>query len=332
MHSNHANAPQSHLYPLLHHLSEHPQARTFQGWQVQPIPGGMNNLVYQVCNADEQYAVKFTIRDARDRAGREYQALSALQAAGLNIAPQPVLLDRESFPQPVIVQTWLEGHVTGEPPLSREDWLSLVQHFAAIHTVTPHRIKYSLPEGVLTCWDIPSGIALIHNQMALIPPTEQPAELLTLAQQIRQTLFPPIHTKRVSLCRVDANIRNMIQRPGAWASVDWENSGWGDPAFEIADLMAHPAYEGVSQNAWAWMVDTYSRLTDDPAIVTRIQSYYLILLVWWVARLVRARYEVARGLDARLVARSPDWADKNQAQTRHYLSLAWDVGQRDWGW
>jgi hypothetical protein len=41
-----------------------------------------------------------------------------------------------------------------------------------------------------------------------------------------------------------------MRRAGAWASVDWENSGWGDAAFEIADMMTHPAYVTVPAALW----------------------------------------------------------------------------------
>jgi hypothetical protein len=37
----------------------------------------------------------------------------------------------------------------------------------------------------------------------------------------------------------------MTLLPEAQAEPPLENSGWGDPAFEIAELMTHPAYEVV---------------------------------------------------------------------------------------
>jgi thiamine kinase-like enzyme len=30
--------------------------------------------------------------------------------------------------------------------------------------------------------------------------------------------------------------------------VDWEYSGWGDPAFELSELTVHLAYEGASNS------------------------------------------------------------------------------------
>src|SRR6185295_4315285 len=115
---------------------------------------------------------------------------------------------------------------------------------------------------------------------------------------------------------------NMIRRPGDWASVDWENSGWGDPAFELADAMAHPAYAGVSGARWEWAIDVYCRLVGDPAAATRIATYYPLMLAWWAARLARMLYEVPRGLDRRLVERPHGWEEEMRGKYKHYLELA----------
>lgn len=83
------------LRPLLAYLVQSPPttATTWQAWSVAPIAGGANNLLYRTTSDHGDFAVKFTIRDQRDRAGREYRALSALAQAGLTIAPHPMLLD-----------------------------------------------------------------------------------------------------------------------------------------------------------------------------------------------------------------------------------------------
>jgi thiamine kinase-like enzyme len=131
----------------------------------------------------------------------------------------------------------------------------------------------------------------------------------------------------MTLCRVDANIRNFIRRPGLWASVDWENSGWGDPAFEIADLITHAAYIDVPAWRWEWLTDTYCTLVNHSDAAIRIRAYRKAMLVWWVARLARALVEIPQGRDVRLAPRSPNWEAEMHAKVEHYLSLAEAV---DW--
>src|SRR5215204_5242888 len=67
-------------------------------WQIALIGGGRNGRVFHVTNEQADLAVKLTARDRFDRAGREYLALTALAEAGLEIAPQPVLLERNRHP------------------------------------------------------------------------------------------------------------------------------------------------------------------------------------------------------------------------------------------
>ena len=59
-------------------------------WQITRVAGAGNNLLFRATSTAHDLAIKFTIRDARDRAGREYAALLALQQAGLGIAPLPL--------------------------------------------------------------------------------------------------------------------------------------------------------------------------------------------------------------------------------------------------
>ena len=147
------------------------------------------------------------------------------------------------------------------------------------------------------------------------------ASLTDLLRRARARPCPTWPVAAVALCRVDANITNFVWQAGSCRSVDWENAGWGDPAFEIADWMVHPAYLDVPAERWAWLADAYSRQTD-PATAGRIWTYYRIMLAWWVARLARSLYEVPLGLDRRLVERPPTWEADARAKYEHYLALA----------
>src|SRR6187551_905801 len=97
--------------PLLDHLERSTAVvdGEWREWRIACVDGAGNNLLLRATSGTHDLAIKFTIRDARDRAGREYNALLALQQAGLKLAPAPLWLDRDSYTQPVIVQSWLEG-------------------------------------------------------------------------------------------------------------------------------------------------------------------------------------------------------------------------------
>jgi hypothetical protein len=98
------------LLPLVDYLAAGgAQAGEWRGWRITRVAGAGNNLLYRATGDRHDLAIKFTIRDDRDRAGREYHALLALEQVGLAIAPAPLWLERERYAQPVVVQTWLAG-------------------------------------------------------------------------------------------------------------------------------------------------------------------------------------------------------------------------------
>lgn len=151
----------------------------------------------------------------------------------------------------------------------------------------------------------------------------RPATLQRLLSRLASTPLPPCPSAPcLALCRNDSNSLNFIRHPDNWLSVDWENSGWGDPAFEIADLICHPQYASVPDKRWRWVINLYGEMVGDATAVGRIHAYVPLMLVWWATRLARARYEVPRGLDERLVARPSNWQAQNQALYERYLRLA----------
>ncbi|MBI3970755.1 MAG: phosphotransferase [Chloroflexi bacterium] len=336
-------------YELLHPLLDHLTAAaplgeaSWRQWQIARVGGGASNLVYHVTRVGSAHpedgdlgelAVKFTIRDGRDRAGREYGALWALQRAGLHVAPEPVLLERERFAQPVVVQSWLSGPVSVTPPVLDEDWLALVQHFAAVHSIALDNTGALLSPAVLTMDSAAAGSQRIHEQLARTPPSAQSAVLRDLVERAARTRWPEWRPPALALCRCDPNTTNFVRRPNGWASVDWENSGRGDPAFEIADLMTHPTHVAVPASRWDWLIEAYCTLRTrhladqgarhraDSTFTVRIRTYHRLMLVWWVVRIARALYEVPRGLDQRLAARPATWQADTQDLYDRYVQRA----------
>ena len=318
------NLDSSSLRPLLDYLSsndpQHP--RQWQGWRINRINGGANNLLYRATNAQCDLVVKFTIRDERDRAGREYHALLALQDANLAIAPQPIWLERTRYAQPVVVQTWLEGDVRADVPADDVEWEALLRHLVTLHTLTPDKTRVTLPDSALSARSCAEAKMLVRQQAARIPEPEQPSSMRAMLRRFEQVAFPEWPAPCLALCRADPNLTNFIRRPGIWSAVDWENAGWGDAAFEIADLTTHPAYLGVPQAQWEKVIARYCELSQDAALYERIQAYRRLMAVWWVVRLCRYQYEIPRDLDCRLVAPRPDWQVDVRRKLDHYLVVA----------
>ena len=312
------------LPSLIQHLDRtRPTAsEIWRGWHIAPVTGGANNLLYRVTRQASDYAVKFTLCDERDRAGREYTALSALQQAGLRIAPKPIWLDRDRYTQPVVVQSWIKGEALSRPPQSDAEWAALLEHYCAIHSVTPNRTAVALTTGVLNVSSGEAGKALVREHAGRLPAEAQPRSLRDLLARFDDWSPPSWPSPPRTLVRVDGNWRNFLRRGGSLASVDWEYSGWGDPAFELSELAVHPAYEGVSNSRWDQFTAAYDQRRDDPTLALRVQTYTTIMLVWWVVRWARYLHEVPLGLDMRLVDRPPGWLAGVERQYHRYLAQA----------
>ncbi len=316
--------PDTVLSALLQHLDaiQGNQAQSWRDWKIQPLIGGANNRLFRVIGPLGDLVVKFAIRDERDRATREFNALQALNQADLALAPGPVWLDHHSFSQPVVVQTWLEGEALTSPPQTLQDWQALADHYCAIHRLTPENTEVRISPAVLNAASSTDGKALVRQHLERIPARFQPESLQRLIKRFKAWVPPQWVPSKPALCRVDANWRNFIRGPGTLGSVDWENSGWGDPAFEIAGLITHPAYLDVKESQWQWFSSYYSNQMEVENGLLRIQAYKTIMLVWWVVRWQRYLYEVPRGLDPRLADRPTIWLKTTENNYRHYLNLA----------
>ncbi len=311
------------LTALVEHLSAaRIDSETWNEWEIRAVHGGWNNRVFRVTGQQGKLAIKFTMRDQRRRAWREYQALLAITQAGFDLAPRPIFIDEKRWPHPVIVMTWLEGIPFLKAPQSESEWEDLVGYFCHLKTVRPNSVQTRLIKGVIDARSAYQAVELAMEQAAYIHPGERSVELNALMGEIQKHPFARWPLPRPSLCRVDPNPRNFIFRSNGLASVDWENAGWGDPAFDFAGLVTHPEYLETPPERLDWAVRRYSSQVDDPDIQRRILTYRTILLAWWAARTARYLYEMPRGLDTRLISLPDNWETNMQDKHARYLNLA----------
>ena len=323
-------------------------------WRIAKVTGGMNNLVFRATRSvhssnhgnelrrpHDDLAIKFTIRDARDRAGREFATLTLFEQLGLPVAPKAIYLNRfEAEPNrsPVVIQTWLAGQTISAETLTRDDWQRLINHLHIIHSATPalaQQKQITLPQVVLTMRSAREGLDAVRWQTQQLLVDEQPPALRDLMSQLERIDWPSWPEPEVCLCRGDNNHRNFIKpilTRENWRSVDWEYSGWGDPAFEIADLMTMPNYLGQSEAHWVWVLAQYLKAVpqvEQPAFVLRVQTYRRLMTVWWVARFARMIHEMPRQKDKRLVPFDPNAFDEYRERLGIYVRRAWGILQEN---
>ncbi|HET7091724.1 MAG TPA: aminoglycoside phosphotransferase family protein [Anaerolineae bacterium] len=284
------------------------------GVTVRRIRGGANNALYRVDVEGQSFACKLCIDDERQRAAREYGALDLLHRAGLDLAPRPLWLDESFriFPVPAVASSWLQGVPIG-PALTMRQLANLLETIQATHAVCPNRWSHSpLPAAWLHWFDFDRyliemqslidtyGLWLMASDREGAALIERMQRVLARCAQIvaKTDVNPDYDHVPLCLCHVDPNLANAI-----WCDddrlrwVDWEYSGWGDPALALADLRWHAALEGLTDEQHAWLRENYRRPDDDPAFDERLRVWDCILATRWPLLIVRLLWSQHNGPD-----------------------------------
>jgi aminoglycoside phosphotransferase (APT) family kinase protein len=281
------------------------------GCLVQRLRHGMNNALYRVQLGNDAYACKLCVLDERQRAQREYRALS--EVAHLDVAPQPICLDESCtiVPYPAVVYTWQDGDALG-PQLTHAQLEALLDSLQCIHSCQPGESGKGLPTAWFHWFDLspylkelhelleqygswlrdsqPAGKALFSRLERVIGICEK--RLLSSMLDIQLTKVP------LRLCHVDPNLANTV-----WGSdghvrwVDWEFSGWGDPALDLAEFRWHQALDDVTPAQKAWMRNHYIPPASDADFTDRLVLWDCLLATRWPLIVLRWLWSAHNGPD-----------------------------------
>jgi aminoglycoside phosphotransferase (APT) family kinase protein len=324
LHSAHSDKSQAHdLLQHLSHLREPYPEHLWQGWHIRVVPSG-NNLIFRVTRDANDWAVKFTIRDERNRAWREFKALCLLESLGLPVAPRPIWFDQERYRLPVVVQTWIDGIALNSPPADDVTWTNLLLAYHEVHQVTGEAIRdrgIALQPCGLVTEQPEKAVAGLFKFLASIPSEDQPRDLIDLLVRLEGLTLPSIQVTR-GLCHGDATVRNMLQTISGVALVDWEYSGLCDPAHEVAKIMAHPHAKDVSEDRWQWLIERYAQIAGDDSLCQRIQVQYTLALIWWCVRLVYGHSVLLQRPTHRLVGPAPEAEISSTENIEYYILRA----------
>jgi hypothetical protein len=331
---------------------------------VRRVTGGANNALYRVEIGGQRYACKLCVADERQRAAREYGALRLLHAAGLDIAPQPLWLDKSCtiLPFPTVVYRWLPGEPLNSLPTAQQ-LAALLESYDQMHALryTEYE-RFDLPTAWFHWFDFAPYLAELRGFLAkygswlattepdgqdlrdrlvrlvdscteaLVTATVDPGRgrflLRCFSHRVGGILKRPVfkmigrfqsHTWHtfsslqgkfhrspsqvtnafpLRLCRVDPNLANSVWGDdGRLRWVDWEFSGWGDPALDVAELRWHAALAELSEPQQAWLRENYRRPADDPGFGDRLVVWDRLLVTRWPFLILRWLWSEHHGPD-----------------------------------
>lgn len=284
------------------------------------VAGGFNNALYRVEVDGQHYACKLCVVDERRRAAREFGALSLLHAAGIEIAPQPLWLDESCtiVPYPAVAYRWLAGEPLGSS-LTAQQLAALLDSLQRLHTVQPGDFEsFDIPDAVFHWFDFAPYLAELHDFFDeygswLAGANGNGRELCDRLARLVDNCTNAILTSDVNpgresvslrLCRVDPNLANTVWGgDGRLRWVDWEYSGWGDPALELADLRWHAALVGLSAEQHSWLRDNYRRPDGDDAFEERVAVWDHLLATRWPFLILRWLWSEHHGPDRERLTR-----------------------------
>jgi thiamine kinase-like enzyme len=280
---------------------------------VRRVRGGYNNALYRVEADGTSYACKLCVPDERHRAAREYDTLRLLRAAGLDIAPEPLWLDesRTTLPYPIVVYRWLGGRALSTPLTARQ-LAALLEALQHMHALRPGAPGPDLRDAWFQWFDwapyleeLRESLALYGSWLAENDPAgpELRDRLTRLVARTGETVRasdvrPQRDVVPLRLCRMDHNLAN-----GVWGAdgrlrwVDWEYSGWGDPAMDLAELRWHVALLGLGDAGHRWLREHYRRPPEDGCFARRLAVWDRIIATRWPFLILRWLWSQDQGPD-----------------------------------
>jgi aminoglycoside phosphotransferase (APT) family kinase protein len=290
------------------------EAWTDSSVTVHRVTGGGNNALYRVEADGQSYACKLCVADERRRAAREYGALRLLYEAGLDIAPQPLWLDDSCtiVPFSAVVYRWLPGEPLSPSPTAQQ-LAALLDSFQRLHTLQPAEFEdYDIPDAWFHWFDFAPYLAELHGFLAEHGPRlaatapegrdlrDRLARLVDSCAEVVMTsgVDPGRESVPLRLCRVDPNLANALwSGDGRLRWVDWEYSGWGDPALDLADLRWHSALAELSEAQHGWLRDNYRQPTGDQFFEERLVVWDRLLATHWPFLILRWLWTEHHGSD-----------------------------------
>jgi aminoglycoside phosphotransferase (APT) family kinase protein len=319
---------------------------------VQRVTGGANNALYRVELEGACYACKLCVADERNRARREYGVMRLLHAAGLDLAPEPLHLDESGtfVPFPAVIYRWLPG-VPLAPPLTARHLGALLDSFHRIHRLRagdddPPAQEVRIPDAWFHWFDLAPYLSEMRvlvdtygSWLAAADPEgsrlrDRLVRLLDGCTAV--VMAADVDTSRdaipLCLCRVDPNLANTVWGgDGRLRWVDWEYSGWGDPALDVAELRWHAALAGLSETQHRWLRASYRRPAGDEAFDERLGVWDCIVATRWPLLVLRWLQSQYHGPDrVRLTQPAADPAEV-RARLVHFVERAEQLVHRGGG-
>jgi hypothetical protein len=261
--------------------------------QLVRLPGGRNNAAYACRIGDLHACVKVYRVDDRDRAEREWRALTILAALRIPEPPTPYGYDADPV-LPIVVMQFVVGTPLGDRPLTDRQLNALHHAHARLFEITPEVLPDLTLPAVST--DARHVCRRVEHAYETLASTDGAGPVARQALDCWQAWINGPDPELLDspspavFGRGDPNLRNCLWNGCVLRLIDLEYAGWSDRAHELADLIEHPESRATPDTAWQAFVDRF----DLPDVERqRLQAARRVLALFWTSRMWPGPHEPA---------------------------------------
>lgn len=273
------------------------------GWQV--LAGGTNNRLYRVETAQGRpLLAKRYHRDRWNRQEREVRTLTLLCERGIAGVPA-ALFDSAALGYAVF--SFEPGTKPDPAKLAPQQMRNLAAFAVELQRIAPAGDAASLPAAISATFSIVQHVHRIEERLDAFERaaagTGAPSAVRELGARLalRERLAPliaralagiapaelehelPLAARRLSSGDFGAH-NLLIDTEGAITMLDWEWSGWDDPAQLVMGFIAHAGSEGLSDEAADAFLGAYAAQARlQVAEITRFERIAALLEIEWAA-------------------------------------------------
>jgi hypothetical protein len=231
---------------------------------INPCAAGGNNRVFRIDADGRTLAAKCYFKDptdARDRLNAEFSFLEYARKSGIVCVPEPVARDDGAG---IGLYEFIDGHKLSPETLSSEHIDQAREFFVHLNEPARRALAASLAGASESCFSIADHLALIQgrvDRLSTIPVTSDVGkEAVAFAAELRirwlalrsrvlseserrgLEIRSALSSEDRCISPSDFGFHNAIVSPsGKLVFVDFEYSGWDDPAKAVSDFFSQPA-------------------------------------------------------------------------------------------
>ncbi|MEM7336304.1 MAG: phosphotransferase, partial [Chloroflexota bacterium] len=247
-----------------------------------------SNDLYDLIKDNQRFILKAYLKaDEQEEAPRrEFQALTLLEATDL--APKPIFFNPQAGP--FVIYEFMKGEMWDRKRPSSSQLTELADAWLTINAVqneqhwlargSQHPIRYPWVKKMFYEYGAWLETAVYANKATIKRLNQSLQHIKPIFQKIAET------TPKRLFSRSDPRFANFIERPnGRLGMIDWEDSGWHDPAYATADLLLHANQEDLlTLDEWQPFLNPYfaERTRTDPQFEQRFVWYMAVLPFFWL--------------------------------------------------